>query len=144
MAHLPPLFVRAAAFAALLGFGGAQGAAAADLAARAMPPVGPAYADPAVEPNSPAACAPHSADFSVPGLWLGHFTGGRFTRLNGAPPALEWKDLYSCFPTAASCLRWQRDNLHAFHGLQGYRTCLPLRGGGRHVLAARHVVIAKY
>jgi hypothetical protein len=106
--------------------------------------VGSGYADPVIEPNAPQACAPHAQDFTVPGLWLGHFTGGRFVQVAGGPAALDWRDQYSCFPTRISCERWQRSNLRAYHKMQGYRTCMPLRGGGRPIRPVEAVVIAKY
>ena len=123
----------------------ALGLAASGIAAQAEPIYATApFANPAAEPNAPQACAPHQADFTVPGLWLGHFTGGRFTPVAATGPGvLDWKDQYSCFPTLASCQRWQRENLRAYRRVEGYRTCVALRGGGVPI-HREHVIIAKY
>lgn len=91
------------------------------------------------------ACAPFAHDLSVPGLWLGHFTGGRLERTPVSGRVLEWRDQYACFPTRAACDLWQRRLLRDYGSVEGYRTCLPLRGGGigmkRPIIT--HVVIAK-
>ena len=90
------------------------------------------------------ACAPYENDLSVPGLWLGHFTGGRFVLLAAEGRVLSWRDDYSCFTTRAACAAWQRSLLRGFGTVQGYRTCLPLRGGGVRIRPITNVVTAKY
>ncbi|HUZ66435.1 MAG TPA: hypothetical protein VMU56_02100 [Beijerinckiaceae bacterium] len=100
-----------------------------------------------LNPSRPQqACAPFAQDMSLPGLWLGHFTGGRLARVAQSRRALEWRDDYACFPTHAACDVWQRGLLRQYGSVEGYRTCLPLRGGGVRIRSARgaHVVIAKY
>jgi hypothetical protein len=67
----------------------------------------------------------YSADPS--GLWLGHFTGGRFDGQPGYGAALNWQDRYVCFPTRQDCAVWQREMRTAFRQVEGYRTCLPIR-----------------
>jgi hypothetical protein len=62
----------------------------------------------------------------LPGLWLGHFTGGRFVAADDSQ-VLDWRDQYSCFPSGAACRDWQRHLLRVYAKVQGYRTCLPLR-----------------
>lgn len=81
----------------------------------------------------PTVAAPGGGECSVlkdvpdlPGLWLGHFTGGRFQQVDDAR-VLDWRDQYSCFPNRAACGHWQRDLHRAYRQVQGYTTCLPLR-----------------
>ena len=135
-----PLF-RAAASACLAFVALAAPAFAEPILVAGIP-----YGDPRIEPNAPTACAPHAQDYTVPGLWLGHFTGGRLVKTAGYQPDLEWKDLYSCFPTRASCQRWLRDSHRVFSGVDGWKTCVALRGGGTRfrVVHHRETVIAKY
>ena len=71
-------------------------------------------------------CTAMANILDTPGLWLGHFTGGRFVRAD-AVRMVDWRDQYSCFPSGAACRDWQRHLLHAYRQIQGYRTCLPLR-----------------
>lgn len=91
------------------------------------------------------ACAPFAQDLSLPGLWLGHFTGGRLEEA-AQGQVLDWRDDYACFPTHAACDVWQRGELRAYRSVEGYRTCMPLRGGGVRIERTQptHVVIAKY
>jgi hypothetical protein len=63
---------------------------------------------------------------ALPGLWLGHFTGGRFLADNGIH-LLDWRDQFSCFPSRVACGRWQRHLHHLYRQVQGYTTCMPLR-----------------
>jgi hypothetical protein len=108
-----------------------------------------------LELSRPAlACKDHERDLRVPGLWLGHFTGGRLIHAPaGGGRLLDWRDDYACFPTGAACARWEAGLLRVYHSQQGYRTCLPLRGGGERIRVVkrlrvhhrRHAVIrAKY
>ena len=98
------------------------------------------------------ACAPYAHDLTLPGLWLGHFTGGGYTRIPTLNRVLAWRDDYSCFPTRTACARWQRGLRREFSAVEGYRTCLPLRAGGvpirrvrlRIRRRVRNVVRAKY
>jgi hypothetical protein len=90
------------------------------------------------------ACAPYASDMSVPGLWLGHFSGGRLDWAPGRGRFVDWRDDYSCFTTAAACAAWQRSRLREFGAVEGYRTCLPLRGGGVPIESAEPVITAKY
>ncbi len=59
-------------------------------------------------------------------VWLGHFSGGRYTRTTEAS-LLDWKDEKVCFPSQAACSRWIGANRRAFHHPEGYWTCLPIR-----------------
>ena len=63
----------------------------------------------------------------VGSIWLGHFTGGNVGPLGPIPGGVDWRDQYACFSSRRSCEAWQRDMRSAFHGLQGYRTCLIIR-----------------
>lgn len=85
-----------------------------------------------------AVCKPMSG---LPGgLWLGHFTGGR--RLTGAVGrTIEWRDDYACFQTASACQRWRRDLARVYRHVEGWGTCMALRGGGRPLRAVRQVGI---
>jgi hypothetical protein len=62
-----------------------------------------------------------------PGVWLGHFTGGRALKWRRGQTLLAWQDVYLRFPTRAACHRWQHGMLAQYHGVQGYRTCLIIR-----------------
>ena len=62
----------------------------------------------------------------LPGLWLGHFSGGRFGDEGGAS-RIDWRDQYSCFPSRAACSQWQHDLHRLYRQVEGYATCLPLR-----------------
>jgi hypothetical protein len=62
----------------------------------------------------------------LPGLWLGHFSGGRF-RDEGGAQLVDWHDQYSCFPSRTACSHWQRDLHRLYRQVEGYATCLPLR-----------------
>jgi hypothetical protein len=98
-----------------------------------------------LELSRPAlACLPHAQDMRVSGLWLGHFTGGRLVSAPEGGQFLDWRDDYSCFPTARACARWQRSLTRAYHSQEGYQTCLPLRGGGVPIQPYGNVVTAKY
>jgi len=92
------------------------------------------------------ACAPYAHDLSLPGLWLGHFTGGRLERDPASVRVLDWRDQYACFPTQAACDRWQDRLRRRYDSVDGYKTCLPLRAGGVRIVrrVSTHVVIAKY
>jgi hypothetical protein len=59
-------------------------------------------------------------------VWLGHFSGGRFTRMAYGHER-EWKNEKLCFPSRSSCARWIGANRRAFHHPEGYWTCLPIR-----------------
>jgi hypothetical protein len=103
---------------------------------------GPARAFPESRPAD--ACAPLASDLTVPGLWLGHFTGGRLIRgPDDAGRTLAWRDDYSCFTSARACALWQRDLRRKYSAQEGYRTCLPLRGGGTPIVE-ENVIRAKY
>jgi hypothetical protein len=92
-----------------------------------------ALVDGAAANSLPTVAAPGGGECAVlkqvpdlPGLWLGHFTGGRF--LGGGDARLvDWRDQYSCFPSRAACSRWQRQLHRLYRQVQGYATCLPLR-----------------
>ncbi|HWG03992.1 MAG TPA: hypothetical protein VG271_03170 [Beijerinckiaceae bacterium] len=71
-------------------------------------------------------CEAMAASPEIHGLWLGHFTGGRFVR-DAAIRALDWRDQYSCFPSDRACQTWQRHLVRVYRRVQGYRTCMPLR-----------------
>ncbi len=84
------------------------------------------------------ACKPLAGVPGPHGLWLGHFTGGRY-----APGpqglAVEWRDDYACFPSAAACAAWRRDMRAVYRDVEGWGTCLALRGGGDYAPVARVV-----
>jgi hypothetical protein len=62
-----------------------------------------------------------------PGVWLGHFTGGRALKWRRGQTLLAWRDVYLRFPTRAACHHWQHRMLARYHGVEGYRTCLIIR-----------------
>lgn len=78
----------------------------------------------------PSVPAPHGGECDMAalshGLWLGHFTGGRFLKVD-ATKILDWRDQYSCFASGAACRNWERHLTRAYRQVVGYRTCLPLR-----------------
>jgi hypothetical protein len=86
----------------------------------------PANSLPTVAAPGGGECAALKEVPDLPGLWLGHFTGGRFFDEGGAR-LVDWRDQYSCFPNRAACSHWQRDLHRLYWKVQGYTTCLPLR-----------------
>jgi len=116
--------------------------AAAALAVLLMAPA------PALAGSRPAqACKPLAGLPGPHGLWLGHFTGGRI----GAGPfgeIVEWRDDYACFTSAADCAAWRRGLRAVYRDVEGWGTCLALRGGGDYAPVARvtkrTVVKARY
>ena len=88
-----------------------------------------------------AACKPMQ---HLPGeLWLGHFTGGR--RVTGGF-GVDWRDEYGCFTSRAECRAWWTGLHRVYRHVQGYGTCMALRGGGRPavVVVKRTVLRARY
>ena len=68
----------------------------------------------------------------LPGeLWLGHFTGGRQL----TPHLIDWRDDYACFTSAAACRAWRNSLGRVYRHVDGWGTCLALRGGGELVVA---------
>lgn len=63
----------------------------------------------------------------APGLWRGHFTGGR----NYAPGAdfigLDWADKVAFFPDDRSCRRWIRDLRAQYRTYEGWKGCIRIR-----------------
>ena len=94
--------------------------------------------------NRPAAaCRPMS---HLPGeLWLGHFTGGR--RVAGGF-GVDWRDEYGCFTSRAACRAWWSSLNRVYRHVEGYGTCMALRGGGRVIVTKvakpRAVLRARY
>lgn len=75
------------------------------------------------------ACSPMS---HLPGeLWLGHFTGGK--RIDGGF-GVDWRDEYGCFTSRAACRSWWVGLRRVYRHVDGYGTCLALRGGGQPVV----------
>ena len=77
-----------------------------------------------------AACADLSGRKDIPGLWLGHFTGGNVHRRRDQLK-VEWRDEYRCFTSASACSRWRADMGRIWLDVRGHGTCLALRNGGR-------------
>ena len=74
-------------------------------------------------------CRPMS---HLPGeLWLGHFTGGK--RIDGGF-GVDWRDEYGCFTSRAQCRAWWVSLRRVYRHVDGYGTCLALRGGGRTIV----------
>jgi hypothetical protein len=97
---------------------------------------GALWSDGALAWNSrPAqACSPMS---HLPGeLWLGHFAGGR--KIDGGF-GVDWRDEYGCFTSRAACRNWWVSLHRAYRHVDGYGTCLALRGGGKTVVAKKVV-----
>jgi len=81
-----------------------------------------------------AACRPMA---HLPGeLWLGHFSGGR----KMTPYFVDWRDDYACFTSRAECRAWRAGLGRAYAHVEGWGTCVPLRGGGK-VIVAKAIVV---
>lgn len=64
----------------------------------------------------------------APGLWRGHFSGGRnFDPRNPEIVAVDWTDQVAFFPSDASCRRWIGDLRHRWKTYQGFTGCLRIR-----------------
>jgi hypothetical protein len=94
--------------------------------------------------TGPTACAPHSDRFDVPGLWLGHFTGGRWDRHANGNRRVEWRNEYQCFFSAHACQAWRAGMRREYARFRGHGTCLALRGGGRPVKHAVRGLAVRY
>lgn len=81
--------------------------------------------------SSPRACASMSGRFDVPGLWLGHFSGGNWARRDDGARFVAWANEYRCFTSPGACQAWRRDLRRVHHSFRGHGTCIALRGGGR-------------
>ena len=63
-----------------------------------------------------------------PGLWRGHFSGGRnYDPRNFEIVALDWTDQVAFFPDNLTCRRWIRDLRVKFATYQGFTGCLRIR-----------------
>lgn len=85
--------------------------------------------------SGPRACAPHSDRFDVPGLWLGHFSGGRLALHPNGDRRVDWRSEYQCFFSARACNAWRASLRREYARFRGHGTCLALRGGGTPVRA---------
>lgn len=85
---------------------------------------------PASASQGPRACAPLAHRLDVPGLWLGHFTGGRIIHAN-RQKTVNWRNEYRCFTSARACQAWRADMRRHWGHVNALGTCLALRGGGR-------------
>lgn len=93
-------------------------------------PSAPSLANPVA-----AACAQMSARMDVPGLWVGHFTGGNVHRHRNQLQ-VEWRNEYRCFTSARACSQWRAGMGRVWRDVRGHGTCIALRGGGRPYRAA--------
>ena len=80
--------------------------------------------------SGPRACASMAHRMDVPGLWLGHFSGGRLIHAN-RQKLVDWRNDYGCFTSAAACHRWRAQMRREWRHVNGHGTCIALRGGGR-------------
>ena len=71
-------------------------------------------------------------------VWLGHFAGGQLYHAMNGERSLDWQDRYFCFPSRASCQRWQREMRAAYRKVEGYRACLLIRNGPLNNVAPRY------
>lgn len=90
--------------------------------------------------DGPKACAPHAQRFDVPGLWLGHFSGGRTALLPNGDPGVDWRSEYQCFFTARDCHVWRAAMKRHYGRYEGYGTCIALRGGGAPIVRVTRAV----
>ena len=82
--------------------------------------------------------------FDVPGLWLGHFSGGRRDHHANGDLRVDWRSEYQCFFTAHACRAWRLDMKRAYRHYEGHGTCLPLRGGGKRIVHVVRGIKARY
>ena len=94
--------------------------------------------------TSPRACAPYSDRFDVPGLWLGHFSGGRLAYHASGDKRVDWANEYQCFFSVRECHVWRAGMRREYARFHGYGGCTALRGGGRGVHSIRQGVVARY
>ncbi len=94
--------------------------------------------------TSPKACAPYSDRFDVPGLWLGHFTGGRWAYHASGDNRVDWANEYQCFFSARECQIWRAGMRREYARFHGYGGCTALRGGGVRVHHVRRGIVARY
>lgn len=92
----------------------------------------------------PKACAPHADRFDVPGLWLGHFSGGRLAYHANGDRRVDWRSEYQCFFSARACYAWRASLRREYARFRGHGTCLALRGGGKPVRAVVRAVSVRY
>lgn len=64
-----------------------------------------------------------------PSVWLGHFSGGRFVPVTVDRSQVDWRDSYFCFASKRDCDGWLRAMRVNFRDVEGYKTCLIIRGG---------------
>ena len=105
---------------------------------------GPASAFFADSSSGPRACAPHAQRLDVPGLWLGHFSGGRWDRHPNGDRRVAWRSEYQCFFSARACHAWLAGMRREYARFRGYGTCLALRGGGRPMRAVVRAISVRY
>ena len=64
----------------------------------------------------------------APGLWRGHFSGGRnYDPRNLEIVAVDWTDQVEFFPTDGTCRRWIGDLRRQWRTYQGFTGCLRIR-----------------
>ena len=64
----------------------------------------------------------------APGLWRGHFSGGRnYDPSNLEIVAVDWTDQVELFPTDGTCRRWISDLRRQWRTYQGFTGCLRIR-----------------
>ena len=94
--------------------------------------------------SGPRACAPYADRFDVPGLWLGHFTGGRRAYHANGDMRVDWHAEYRCFFSARACQSWRAGLRRVYARYEGHGTCLALRGGGRPYHRTRGAIVARF
>lgn len=94
--------------------------------------------------DGPKACAPHANRFDVPGLWLGHFSGGRVALLPNGDRGVDWRSEYQCFFTAGHCRAWRASLKRVYARYEGYGSCIALRGGGVPVVRVTRAISVRY
>lgn len=105
--------------------------------------VNPAHAF-TTDDSGPQACAPHAHRFDVPGLWLGHFSGGRAAWLASGDRSVDWRSEYQCFFSARACQTWRAGLKRHYARYDGWGSCLPLRGGGVAIRKINRGISARY
>jgi len=94
--------------------------------------------------SGPKACVPYSDRFDVPGLWLGHFSGGRWALHPNGDRRVDWRSEYQCFFSVRECNAWRASLRREYARFRGHGTCLALRGGGRQIVRVVRAVSVKY
>lgn len=85
----------------------------------------------------PSICSAQAHRLDVPGLWLGHFGGGRWAAHPNGDRRVDWRSEYRCFHSARACHAWRADMRRAYGRFSGHGACIALRAGGTPTQLAR-------